>query len=324
MTRGFLLSKPIVTGSAIALLATSSSPLGRWLGDDLDGNNPPKKNYELPASVNNTFVRVGLWWEDGPGTVRSSGVVVGARRDMDSELKALPTGRLCILTADHAVQPPADAKDVNLVIVFGNGQKFKVPEALKVDRTYRAPLNADGKTRPDLAVVGVPITDWARQVPSLATYTLGDVSVKYPIMAGYGRQAYVDPKKLTYKFDPDSYGTLGTGPALYDEPVLHQAEGPEFTKQVYKYDSLQFFFGFDSFKEPTLGYAYCAEGDSGGPTIQGSGDNYRLVGIHGATESTKDGLVILGYNCWDVRVNTYLDWVNMSIKSALAPQKPLP
>ncbi len=47
----------------LAALCAATSPsfgLCRWLGDDLSKNNPPVMNVNLPAGVQNSFVRILL------------------------------------------------------------------------------------------------------------------------------------------------------------------------------------------------------------------------------------------------------------------------
>src|SRR5579862_4709532 len=98
--------------SAVALtsLATPSFGMCRWLGDDLSKNNPPAMNVNLPAGVQNSFVRVLLNYGNSlaqPVTsIFSSGIVIGVQQDQDSEKKPLNTGWLAVLTCDHSIALP--------------------------------------------------------------------------------------------------------------------------------------------------------------------------------------------------------------------------
>lgn len=315
-----------VAGGVVFAATNLSFGIARWNGDALNNNNPPAQNFNLPAPVQNTFVRILLGYsERGSGTevqVRGSGIVLGARRDTPTSA----TGRLCVLTGFHNTEASARAL-VNIArvfVAFGNGDNWQNNRfSVRYRNLIRPPVNNNGRA-PDLTVIPIEVTDWANQVPAQLQMRTGltDVAVDNEIvLAGFGRTGEVDVPNREYDPSNAGFGTMRSGNNTVDALVNNITNASGRTGTRFEYESIRSDMDFrPAAGAGTSADAHMLNSDSGGPTMRFVDNQWRLAGIHSDSVSRADQGVDEGMRQWDVRAHEYRDWITRSCNEALVPE----
>jgi hypothetical protein len=296
-------------------LTMSGWAIARWNGDNLERNNPPMQNVDIPIGIRNTIVRVGTGWpiRGGFGESLGTGIVLDARRDGERSTG----GWFCVLTSLHSTLAPPGINErlVGRTVGFGDGQG-RLPLGVPRGMFFPFPQPQRGN-RADLAILGVRVTDWENQVPREMTFTpIMDLILDTDlVMAGYGRDARVDVRNRRYEITlgrpQDVFGTLRSGTNRSERVLEHTTDpsdrlgGMRFTYQAIESD-LDF--------HPARGVPMSADAhilgmDSGGPTFQFKEREWRLVGLHSESEERPDRTVPEGARQWDVHLFTYREWV---------------
>lgn len=308
----------------------------RWEGDNLgNGNNPPAQNAALPAGLKNSVVRVRTFFgnnlQGAMTDVIASGCLLLAKRDGAD----IDTGRICILTSDHNISVTPDKKFNYWQVGFGNGQfdpdipiglrafHHNNPAAQIKKNGLALQMKAENGKRPDIGILGIIVNEW-----SVLPGTLDPPPVKapaavdpetgaqVPVVAGYGNTGTVDTGNRRYT-EVSEYGTLRTGTNRVDQEVNHtnDMETRAGVRGEYKALEASMQFHPDAQAQPTSADAYILNKDSGGPTLQKVGNEWRLIGVHSESEPTETGgIVTEGKKLWDVRAAEYSDFIERSCK----------
>jgi hypothetical protein len=323
------LSLRLLAASATGLYLNSASlAIARWNGDALGGgNNPPAQNVNLPAAVQNTFVRILLGYSNrGSGIetqVFGSGIVLGARRDGPNSA----TGRLCVLTGFHNTEAPATAltRIARVFVAFGNGNDFRTNRfSVRYTDLIRPPANNQGRA-PDLTVIPIQVNDWAREVPAQMETSIPVANAAVDnefVMAGFGRTGVVDVPNREYDPSNAEFGTMRTGTNTVDALVANTTNASPRTTTQFEYASIRSNLDFTPGAPAaiTFGQAHFLNSDSGGPTIRRVENVWSLIGIHSDSVSRADQGVDEGMRQWDVRAWEYRDWIRRSCNQALVPE----
>lgn len=306
--------------AVFAGMTTSAHAIGRWMGDNLTNNNPPAQNFALPAGIRNSVVRVETnYVVDQVGTsLFASGVVIAAHRD---QVDGRPgkTGMLCVLTADHDTAFPAGVREGifnTRAIVFNDRARGERGILVGRNMTVRGPGNND--LRVDIALLGVPIRDWDRQVPAELT----PAAIMEPVvdgeivLSGFGRTASIDTARRRMNIlggdnDPRP-GTYRAGTNIIDAIDANHtvAAGARLGAQRWRFDAIRSDMDFiGAAGRETGADAHMLNADSGGPTFQLIDRTWGLVGSHSESEEAMGGLITEGNRQWDVRLWNHRAWI---------------
>lgn len=308
-------------------MAASIVGLARWEGDNLGGgNNPPAQNFAVPENARNAIVRVRLAYYPGGGIekqVLGTGVVIAMKRQpADSQ-----EGKLCVLTGDHNTSPPPNLRDKKITlwqVGFGNGGAYTARALGR--NVFRAP-KPQGGNRPDLCILGLEIDKWKEQVPVtlVALPIMAQNNDMDLVQAGYGKTGQVVVADREYIIQNNAFGTLRIGTNKVDAVVNHDVPRDDRAQEAWSYKALESGMDF----RPLIGAATSADShiydaDSGGPSLQKDGDNWKVVGIHSESEAAlRNGNEIYvreGHKEWDVRVAEYAAWINATCTAFMAAE----
>ncbi|HRI42690.1 MAG TPA: hypothetical protein PLL78_01225 [Fimbriimonadaceae bacterium] len=311
---------------ALALLLSHPAlAIGRWMGDALANNNPPARNFELPAGIRNSVVRVESMYvvDQVSTTLLASGVVIGARRDREDGRPA-KTGMLCVLTADHDSAFPDGVREGILnfrSIIFadrGPGQR-----AILAGRNMFVRGPGNQRARVDIALMGIPIRDWDTQVPRDLTPAplaqhLADTDI---VVAGFGRTATIDTanRRMDILMQSHPPGTYRAGTNRIDgtDNAAREASA-RLGGQGYAYTGIRSSMDFIGNAGAETGAdAHFLNADSGGPTFQRIDNHWRLIGSHGESEQTREGRITEGNRQWDVLLWEHRQWINTNCENLL-------
>ncbi len=303
VTLSSLLILRILAGSGLIMSCLSAWPIARHPGDD----------DRIPQGLINATVRIRTKYEGTSDTTLGSGIVIKIHRDSSG-----PGGWLCVLTADHVV-----ARGREWDIGFGNGggpgtwQLSTVPPHL-----VEGPRGPEPNTWVDLAVLGVHALDLSILPPLTLPQLSGEVSY-YVTQMGFGDTGTIgDPRRYNIV---QGYGTFRSGVNTIDGTSLFRASDPDpRTGKIYSFTSLE--GDLDFFPQPPppvwpprLGESHPLRGDSGGPSLQSDGmGNWLLVGILAFSETDANYTFVQEGQGWvDVRVGSYLNWINDACQQAI-------
>ena len=187
----------------------------------------------------------------------------------------------------------------------------------------RPPANGQGRA-PDIAIFSVDVTDWNAQVGrELSRLQVADVVADRDlVIAGYGRTGRVDVANRRYEITNDAFGTLRSGTNRSDGIVGHTTEVSPRVNLQYEYQSIESSMQFRPAApaDPTSADAHFLNMDSGGPTLQQQGENWRVIGVHSESEARADATVPEASREWDVQLNAYAGWINDTCRTALVPE----
>lgn len=305
--------------------ALPSLGIGRWMGDALLNNNPPAMNAALPAGIRNSVVRVESMYvvNQVSTTLLASGVVIGARRDREDGRPA-KTGMLCVLTADHDSAFPEGVREgifnfrSILFMDRGEGQR-----AIRAGRNMFVRGPGNQRARVDIALIGIPITDWDRQVPrDLTPAPIAEHAADPEIVvAGFGRTATIDPanRRMDILMNSHPPGTYRAGTNRIDGTDNAAREGSaRLGGQGYAYTGIRSSMDFIGNAGAETGAdAHFLNADSGGPTFQRVRDRWNLIGSHGESEQTREGRITEGNRQWDVLLWEHRQWINTNCENLL-------
>lgn len=259
--------------------------------------------------IANAIVRV----RPGPSAEvrsRASGTIIDRVPDETG-----PGGWLCVLTADHAVSDglaPRAYQEIGFGSESAPGPTFK--STTTTINVVRGPLNPDG-SRVDLAVLGVRVPDLS-VLPAFDVPTLASPGTTH-LVAGYGLTATFDGFNRRYLVNPGTAGELLVSFNTF-------ADLPVKSISIYEYSSIRYTTQFSPV-DPTMpaiqAEAHTLPGDSGGPSWRHTeGSTWSLVGVHSASTIRRlDGGTVVPEHAqwWDVRVDTYADWIRASCVAAV-------
>lgn len=282
-------------------------------------------DVNVPAELRNATVRILSSGGSGSGTV------INIRRDAQGH-----GGWLCVLTADHVVGPYNGWQ-----IGFGNiadGWQYNAQVMI------RGPQNAGG-TRVDLAMLGVRV-DNLRTLPNLLL-PVPDVpfaNMNDVVIAGYGDTGRINPNRPNAYELVQDYGTYRNGAERIErDNIPHAWNDRDANNQLitaYEFRALEYKLSFAPAGQwpPNSGDAYFLSGDSGGPSTmwrdlnnngQVDAGEVRLVGVHSTSQTAVDlngnnredngEPYNAGFFSHDVRVGSYLNWVNQSCAAVPEP-----
>ncbi len=147
-------------------------------------------------------------------------------------------------------------------------------------------------------------------LPTLGGTTNGTTS----FMSGYGETATLDGLNRRYiRNGLATYGTLNASFNGVDSQPVNSIGIYTYTSQKYST-----FFGPPGPGPAIQAEAHLLPGDSGGGSWIPSDAGYRLVGVHSA--SVLSPLFVLeGYEFWDVSVEPYIPWIEMTCATVPEP-----
>lgn len=305
-------------------LATAASPIARWMKGDPPNNL--KTDADLPGDLLNSFIRTrkNSFYPKNGGKefdAYASGVVVKTQLDEKKN-----EGYIWIATADHVVAPRKAENGENpmtsLYIGFGNGDTDKNKPITPVEKVFRGPII--GGKRADIAIIRYFADNLLKLPDKLQAIPIGGWSgdkKNVVVMAGSGDYAKsADAEEWLYNVTTKDSGVLRRGINTIDEAVVNSFTDQGSTIE-YKYQSLKskLDFQFDEKGKAYSADAYFLGSDSGGATLEKSGDKWNVVGIHSVSEGSQVDPTKMkdGYKQWDANIGhkDYAEW----LKQSLAP-----
>lgn len=261
----------------------------------------------VPVGLINATVRVRAI-----GFGLGTGTVIDVKPDASG-----PGGWLCVLTADHVVGHGTDGWQVG----FGNGTGAG-PWQYNAPLMFRGPFDPAGGTWVDLALLGVRVNDLTT-LPALTMPTPAAPVTPGVIQKGFGDTGTIGAPR---EYDiVAGFGTYRNGRNTIDATPIKEIGDPA-TGKNYRYVSLEgdldFFPPAPGAWPPDAGESHFLSGDSGGPTVQQdpSSGQWLLVGVHSASQTNVGYTrVVEGSLWWDVRVGSYLNWVESSCAAVPEP-----
>lgn len=304
----------------VVLFASPGWGLARWEGDALNNNNPPAQNGNLPNGLKSAILRVKTQTiKDGVLTSRlASGALLDTKRDGPE----VNTGRISLITCDHNTAIPQGEKVPSWTIAFGNGQASDNSFRIRKNDVMRPPLK-DGK-RPDVAVLGAEAEDWSKLPAGVSPAPVKDQDeTKAIVQAGFGRAGTVNTTDRRYH-EVVEFGTLRIGSNMIDRVFDHTTGALPPLNVAYAFRALESSMQFaPQAGAPTSGESHTLDADSGGPTFQDIGGEWRLVGVHSESDivAGAPNYVREGNKQWDVRLAEYSEFIKTSTRAALGERE---